>query len=84
MKFNIERGETNAITYKDADLQYVLAYAVKVCIQEKNVIYLNELKRIARSCDCDPFAGPIICPDIGRVAYTSSQYRKPSRTTQFG
>ena len=32
MKFNIERGETNAITYKDADLQYVLACAAKACV----------------------------------------------------
>lgn len=31
----------------------------------KNVLYLNEVKRIAKSCDCDPFADPIICPDIG-------------------
>jgi len=28
-------------------------------------LYLNEMKRISRSCDCDPFAGPVICPDIG-------------------
>ena len=28
-------------------------------------MYLNELKRIAKGCDCDPNAGPIICPDIG-------------------
>ncbi|MCK4415567.1 MAG: hypothetical protein KAU84_00290, partial [Thermoplasmatales archaeon] len=41
------------------------ACAAKACVQDKNVIYLNELKRISRSCDCDPFADPIICPDIG-------------------
>ncbi len=29
------------------------------------MLYLNELKRIAKGCDCDPNAGPIICPDIG-------------------
>ena len=28
-------------------------------------MYINVLKDIARSCDCDPSAGPIICPDIG-------------------
>lgn len=61
----VEACENNALVYKDADIQYVLACAAKACVQDKNVIYLNELKRIARSCDCDPHAGPLICPDIG-------------------
>ena len=59
---NCKKG---AITNDDADLQFVLSCAAKACVQGKNVLYLNELKRIARSCDCDPFADPIICPDIG-------------------
>jgi len=61
----VDTCKDNALTYKDADFQYVLACAAKACVQDKNVIYLNELKRISRSCDCDPFADPIICPDIG-------------------
>lgn len=61
----VDSCEDNALSYKEADFQYVLACAAKACIQDKNVIYLNELKRIARSCDCDPFAGPVVCPDIG-------------------
>jgi len=61
----VDQCKTGGITYKDADFNYVLACAAKACVQDKNVIYLNELKRIARSCDCDPFAGPVICPDIG-------------------
>lgn len=61
----VDACKHNALEYQDADFQYVLACAAKACVQDKNVIYLNELKRIARSCDCDPFAGPIICPDIG-------------------
>jgi len=61
----VDACKSNALTYKDADFQYVLACAAKACVQDKNVIYLNEIKRIARSCDCDPFAGPVICPDIG-------------------
>lgn len=61
----VDACKDNALTYKDADFQYALACAAKACVQDKNVIYLNELKRISRSCDCDPFAGPIICPDIG-------------------
>jgi len=61
----IENCETGALKNKDADFQYVLACAAKACVQDKNVIYLNELKRISKSCDCDPFADPIICPDIG-------------------
>ena len=59
---NCKRG---AMTYDDADFQFVLTCAAKACVQGKNVIYLNEVKRISRSCDCDPSAGPIICPDIG-------------------
>jgi uncharacterized Fe-S center protein len=61
----IDACKDDAIVHRDADFQYVLACAALACVQNKNVIYLNELKRIARSCDCDPFAGPIICPDIG-------------------
>jgi len=61
----VDACKNNAMEYKDADFQYVLACAAKACAQDKNVIYLNELKRISKSCDCDPFAGPIICPDIG-------------------
>ena len=61
----VDACKTNAIIHKDADFQFVLACAAKACVQDKNVIYLNELKRIAKSCDCDPFADPIICPDIG-------------------
>ena len=61
----VENCKQNALGYEDADLQYLLACATKACVQDKNVIYLNELKRIADSCDCDPFAKEILCPDIG-------------------
>ncbi len=61
----VDACKENALTNKDADLQYVLACAAKACVQDKNVLYLNELKRISKSCDCDPFADPVICPDIG-------------------
>jgi len=61
----VDACKSGSLTYKDADFQYVLACAARACVQDKNVIYLNEIKRISRSCDCDPFAGPIICPDIG-------------------
>jgi hypothetical protein len=54
-----------ALRNKDADLQYLLACSAKACLQGKHVLYLNELKRITRGCDCDPFAGPVICPDVG-------------------
>jgi len=61
----VDACKTNAIIHKDADIQYVLACAAKACVSDKNVIYLNELKRISKSCDCDPSTNPIICPDIG-------------------
>ena len=28
------------------------------------------MKRISKSCDCDPSAGPVICPDIGYLVST--------------
>jgi len=61
----VDACNESALTNKDADLQYVLACAAKACVQDKSLIYLNELKRISKSCDCDPFADPIICPDVG-------------------
>lgn len=61
----VENCTNEALSFKDSSLQYVLACAAKACIQGKNVIYLNELKRISDSCDCDSYAKNIICPDIG-------------------
>jgi len=61
----VDACASGALSYQDADLQYLLACSAKACVQEKTVLYLNELKRIAKGCDCDPNAGPIICPDIG-------------------
>jgi len=64
----VDACQNKAIRYQDADMQYLLACSAKACVQDKNVVYLNELKRIARGCDCDPAAGPIICLDIGYLA----------------
>ena len=61
----VDQCKTGGLTYKDADFNFVLACAAKACVQDKKVIYLNDVNRISKSCDCDPFAGPIICPDIG-------------------
>lgn len=61
----VDQCTSGGLTYVDADLQYVLACAALACLRDKHVLYLNDLHRIARSCDCDPFAGPLICPDIG-------------------
>jgi uncharacterized Fe-S center protein len=61
----VENCTTNALRNRDADMQFLLACSAKACVQGKNVLYLNELKRIAKGCDCDPNAGPIICPDVG-------------------
>ena len=58
---------TDALKFRDADLQYLLALSAKACVEGKKVFYINQLKNIARSCDCDPFAGPKICPDIGYI-----------------
>jgi uncharacterized protein len=61
----VENCQNNALKNQDADIQFLLACSAKACVQGKNVLYLNELKRIAKGCDCDPNAGPVICPDIG-------------------
>ena len=63
----VDNCEFNALDYQRYDLQYTLACAAKACVQDKNVLYVNEVKRISKNCDCDPFSGPIICPDIGYV-----------------
>ena len=63
----VDACETGAIVNKDANFQYLLSCSAKACVRKKNVIYLNELKRIAKSCDCDPTKNKIICPDIGYV-----------------
>ena len=61
----VENCENEILVYEEKDFQYVLACAAQACVSEKNVIYLNDVNRIAKSCDCDPSADPVICPDIG-------------------
>jgi len=63
----VENCKSGAIKNTDADIQFLIACSAKACVEDKNVLYVNEIKRIARACDCDPFADPIICPDIGYV-----------------
>jgi uncharacterized Fe-S center protein len=66
----VDACKNRAIKYVDTDLQYLLALAAYACIGEKNVLYINELRRMAGSCDCDPFPGQIIVPDIGFLVST--------------
>ena len=66
----VDQCPSDCLEYKDADFNYVLACAAKACVEGKQVIYLNDVNRIAKSCDCDPFAGPVICPDIGYLVST--------------
>jgi hypothetical protein len=61
----VENCPNDALSYKKMSLQEALALSCKACIENKKILYINVLKDIARSCDCDPSAGPIICPDIG-------------------
>jgi uncharacterized Fe-S center protein len=63
----VDACETDAIINQDANFQYLLSCSARACVQDKNVLYLNELKRIAKSCDCDPSINPIICPDVGYI-----------------
>ncbi|MEF8879449.1 MAG: DUF362 domain-containing protein [Candidatus Thermoplasmatota archaeon] len=59
--------ENNALDFKDADLQYRLVCSAKASLQDKKVIYFNEMRRISKGCDCDPNSGPVICPDVGYI-----------------
>ena len=61
----VNNCKENALSFSDIDLQHNIATAAKAVVQNKNAIYLNELKRISKNCDCVPNGGPIICPDIG-------------------
>jgi uncharacterized Fe-S center protein len=61
----VDNCEYNAIDFDKNDLSYFLACATKACVEDKIAIYVNDVNRIARSCDCDPNSGPIICPDVG-------------------
>ena len=61
----VENCPEGAISNEQNNLQYLLAAATKACIDGKKTLFLNDINRIAKGCDCDPFAGPIICPDIG-------------------
>ncbi len=66
----VQNCKTKALEHSGASLQYLIACAAKASVYGKKVIYLNELKRISKNCDCDPFAGPLICPDIGYLVST--------------
>lgn len=59
-----------SLSFEQAHFQYALACACKACVQDKTVVYVNDVNRIARTCDCNPFAGPTIAPDIGYLLGT--------------
>ncbi len=59
---------SEALRHEVMDFQKGLALAAKACIWGKRVLYINTLVNRTRSCDCDPNADPIICPDIGYLA----------------
>ena len=59
---------TGALSHDIMDLQKGLALAAKACISGKRTLSVNFLVNISRDCDCDPNAGPVVCPDIGYLA----------------
>jgi hypothetical protein len=61
----VENCPEGGLINEDKDLQFLLACATLACVKDKNVIYINDVNRIADSCDCDPLAKKILCPDIG-------------------
>jgi hypothetical protein len=66
----VENCPTEALSYTKENLQYLLACASKACVQEKKVLYINDVNRIADSCDCDSYAKEVICPDVGYLMAT--------------
>lgn len=66
----VDACKQGGLDFDDAHFQFVLACACKACVQGKNVLYINDVNRIARSCDCNPFAGPEIAPDVGYLVAT--------------
>ena len=66
----VENCPTEALRYTNDNLQYLLACASQACVQKKHVLYINDVNRIADSCDCDSYAKEIICPDVGYLIAT--------------
>ena len=64
----IDNCKDGALKNKNADFQYSLACAAKACIEDKTVIYLNELKRISKSTLLFLPLTPLIFVLIGAAA----------------
>ena len=55
-----------ALDYKEEKLNHMLAYATEAVVEHmKEILYINVLLKISKSCDCASFPGPIICEDVG-------------------
>ena len=61
----VENCSEEALVYDVMHFQQGLAEAAYACLKDKHGFYLNVVKDIADSCDCDPTAKSILCPDIG-------------------
>lgn len=61
----VDNCSSGGLLNQTENLQYLLACSALACVKDKNVLYVNDVNRISRGCDCDPCSGPIICPDIG-------------------
>jgi len=57
----------DALSFQIEDFQFLLSCAAKAALFEKKGIYVNELRRIAKDCDCTPGGGPLLCADLGFV-----------------
>lgn len=61
----VENCRVGAIVHKEGSLSYLLACSAKACVGNKRAIYLNDVNRISKYCDCIPSSGPIVCKDVG-------------------
>jgi uncharacterized Fe-S center protein len=66
----VENCPSEALNYVSNNLQYLISCAAKACVENKQVLYINDVNRISDSCDCDSYAKTILCPDIGYLIST--------------
>jgi len=66
----VENCPTESLSYVKNNLQFLLACSTKACVEKKQVLYINDVNRIADSCDCDPYAKSVLCPDVGFLIAT--------------
>jgi uncharacterized Fe-S center protein len=61
----VDNCSYDALSFVKDNLQYLIASAMKACISNKQMLFINDVNRIVDSCDCDPYAKTLLSPDVG-------------------